>query len=112
MVMNYNLEPGHINNTYGKVNFDLNPVAANDLTGAEILMQLRHTANGAIIKEYTHLDGVTIEPPYRFILDEQILDFCPAGTYLFDFFIKFTSTPLRLTVVGGQWEIGEVISKK
>jgi hypothetical protein len=111
MIQNYNLESGKVNNDYFPVHFDLNPAAYNELTDAEILMQVRHAANGAIIKEYKQGAGITVSPPYRFTMDKQTIDI-PAGDYLYDYFIKFKTVPWQMTVVGGQWHIDEVISKE
>jgi hypothetical protein len=79
-----------------------------DLTSAEVDIDLRLTALGAVAKTFTSVGGggITISATPTdgtFTIDDQIVDIA-AGTYLYDIEITL-SNGVVMTPVWGNWQI-------
>ena len=106
---NYNFPSAVRGDTFNGLKFTVlvNDIAV-DLTNATIIMDLRLTPTGVVVKSFTTVGsgGITInsDPTTgKFVFDAQIIDL-PAAKYVYDIEIDFQSGLIK-TYIGGTWEI-------
>ena len=101
----YKLGKQYKGDTFSGVRFTIKDKETDtgiDLTDATIKIQFRrNSAKGAIIKELTELDGVTIEDAANgiFTIDPFITDWTPAD-YYYDIQITFLSGVIKTYIMG------------
>jgi hypothetical protein len=108
---NYDFDPVRQGTTYERVTFELPQEDICLLTGASIFMQLRKSAGGICLAEFsTENSKIKILSAYAFCFEEQIINLAP-DSYWYDILILFPDGRREIPL-GGRWQILPSVTHK